>query len=450
MAVEAPPAPPPAATPAPAAPPAAPQREINVADIPRTHDPLSSAPRPGSAREKAFTKLREKTLEQAGKNPATKDYHQQAQPQQEQRPGAPDKPAEAPKPPEKPAEQPPEKPAEAPTKPAEASPPTKPEDRAKVSPWKLVDSYKAQNTKLQAEIAELRQTSANPEEVTRLTDRATKAEARVKELEDSMRFVDYQQSSEFKTKYQEPYQKQWDRTMGELAEFSVRDDSGNERPFTAQDMLQIVQMPVGQARKLCEELFGSGANDVMAHRLEIKRLFDQMNTALEDAKKNGGERIKQAGEQVKAANATIEKLVKDTWTAEMEAISNHETNKQWFNPREGDTEFNARLDKGDKLFVEAVNAAQNTSPKQTTEQRKAAIRKMAVVRCRNKAFGPLKLEVSRLQTKLQAAEKELAEYKKGEPPATGQEQRTTNGTETGTTRSRFFSTLHKNLVDKAR
>src|SRR5262245_25103792 len=116
---EAPAAPPPAAPP-----PAAPPPEIKASEM------LSGAtapPRPGSAREALFKDLRKK----AG---MTEEPAQAPTPQQPTPASQPSDPPASPEPGEEP---PTEQPSPGST--PETPPATTPEERKKVSPWKLVD-----------------------------------------------------------------------------------------------------------------------------------------------------------------------------------------------------------------------------------------------------------------------------------------------------------------------
>ena len=61
------------------------------------------------------------------------------------------------------------------------------------------------------------------QERTALTARVEKAEARAKELEDHIRYVDYEKSTEFKEKFDAPYVASWERAMSELSEITVTD-----------------------------------------------------------------------------------------------------------------------------------------------------------------------------------------------------------------------------------
>ncbi len=397
-------APAPPATPA--APPANPgsavpssKGEIHV--VPQPVAP-AEAPKPGTTRSKVFDDLRKKA-----KNPGVSD---------EPAARTSEKPASAPSKPE------------GATEPGSGSEPTEPtplpgtapaDDKGKkVSPWKLVDEWKGKYASLEKQLSELKTGTVSPEDKVKFDERITKAETRAKELEDHIRFVDYSKSEEFKTKFVDPYEKAWSRAMSELNEITIEDGNGGSRPVAPQDMLDLVNLPLGKAREIADNVFGAFANDVMEHRKEIKRLFEAQNEALDEAKKNGTERIKQAQETTQKQIAELHKQVTANWTKENEAITKDEKVGKYFTPVEGDEQGNQRLAKGFEL-VDKAFSENPLDPKLTPEQRAAVVKRHAAVRNRAAGWGRLRYQNEQLEAKLAALEKELGEYKTGEPPTAG-------------------------------
>lgn len=335
------------------------------------------------------------------------------------------KPGEA-APEPKPAEgTPAPKPAEGePAKPAEGTPaaePAKtPEGKSgKVSPWKLVEEYKGKLNKVEAELAEVRKGAMPTEERQALETRAAKAEGRVKELEQHLTFVDYSKTEEFAKKYVAPYEAKWKSAMTEMQELSITDPAtGQARPVTANDLLTLVNMPLQKAREVANELFGDFADDVMAHRKDIRSLFDAQQAALEDAKKNGAERIKQAEEQAKAQRETVQKQVSEGWKKENDAVLADDKVGVYFRPKEGDENWNKRLSKGFEL-VDRAFAENPLDPKHTPEERASIIRRHAAIRNRAASWGALRGENDALSARVAELEKELGQYKASEPGANG-------------------------------
>lgn len=394
----------PTARPTPAgAPSAVPASSGEIHVTPGKLTPVAPAePKPGSAK----AKLRESLEAKSNANPRT------AVP-----PAAkPATPAAAPRPGEA-------TPAAAPAaEPGAVAEPPKPgestavdgKDGKKPSPWKLVEDYKAKATKAETELAELRKNVLPDHDRKALEERASKAEARAKELHQKLIDKDWAESDEYK-KQQEDYSNTWKVAMAEMQGITVADGQGGEREVTAHDLLAIVNMPMAQARKTAEELFGSFANDVMLHRNKIRDMADNQQKTLEAKKAETLTKKQQEAEAQQKAMGELTKTISTTWQQENEAVLKDERYGQFFKPREGDEHWNQRLAKGFELVDKAF--AQNPAdPKLTPEERAAVIRRHAAVRNRAAAWGALRGEVESLQTQLKALNEELAQYKGTEPP----------------------------------
>jgi hypothetical protein len=299
-------------------------------------------------------------------------------------------------------------------------------DGKKPNPWKLVEDYKGKATKAETELAELRKQLTPENDRKALEDRAAKAEARAKQLEEHMTYVDYSQTEEFKAKYVEPYDKAWKVAMAELKDIKVGDGQGGERDVHPNDLLTIVNAPLAKARQMADEFFGPFANDVMAHRNEIRGLYDKQAAALEEAKKTGLTKKQQETEAQKKAMGELSQVISNTWKQENEAVLKDEKYGSLFKPREGDEHWNQRLAKGFELVDKAFS--QNPAdPKLTPEERASVIRRHAAVRNRAAAWGALRGEVESLSAANKALKEELAQYKGTEPPGGPGRSATTGG-----------------------
>lgn len=307
---------------------------------------------------------------------------------------------------------------------AETTLEAEPKKEKKVSPWRLLDEWKktASDWKTKAETAEQelsRIKAGGPAEPPKdLVDRLKATEAKVKEYEDHLRFLDYQRHPEFVQKYQQPYEQAWKRATSELAEVAVTDPStGAARPATAEDMLALVNLPLGKAREYANQIFGEFADDAMAHRKEIKSLFDAQQTALKEARENGAARVKQEQEQTQAQRAQLTKFVTETWTEANRAAVTDEKYGKYFTPIEGDQQGNASLAKGFELADKAFGKNPN-DPNLSEAERKDIIRMHAALRNRAAAFGRLRQWVEQRDNRIAELEKELEDYKKSEPGTT--------------------------------
>lgn len=337
--------------------------------------------------------------------------------------------------------------------PADQQPAADGKPAGKANPWKLFDAEKKARAAAEQEVQRLKTSVVPEQERTAIMARVEKAEARAKELEDHIRFVSYEKSTEFKDQYQAPYEQAWKRATMELSEIAVVDPiSGQQRAVTSQDILELVNLPLGKAREVADEMFGKFADDVMGHRKEIRGLFEKQNQALEDAKKNGGVREQQTREQYQKQQAALAQTVQQAWKEADEGFLSDKVNAQYFRPKtveEGkeftpeEKEWNEALERGFKLVDEAwgTNAM---DPKLTPEQRAAAIKKNVAVRNRAAAFGPLKRLTKRLEAKIAQLEKDLQQYSGSTPNAGGS---VPNGqVQTGKTAQQAF---HDRLVKVA-
>lgn len=384
-----PPAAPPA-TPDPKAPPAAPQE-----------------PKQPDSRSDMFDRLRKKG-----------NVETPPEPKPQERPG--EEAIEGEEPHEEGQEKPPADPK---------APPVTPEEKKKQSPWKLVTEYKQRYAEseqraldFEKEIKAIK-SGQLPKEV---QDRVAKIEARNKELEDEMRFVRYEGSQEFKEKYQTPYEKAWSRAMSELGELTIQAEGGQPRQVNSQDMLDLVNLPLGKARELANALYGDFANDVMQHRKEIRNLYEQRTNALEEAKKTGAEREAQMTEKQKKLYSEITDGVKSEWQKAQEAALADEQNGRFFKPVEGDDEWNSHLEKGFQ-FADSAMSSNPLDPSLSPEDRAKIVRKHNAMRNRAAAYAPMKYKIGRLEAKIAELEKDLGQFKQSEPKTGGDQPSNANG-----------------------
>lgn len=338
-------------------------------------------------------------------------------------PGAPKSPAKPAKPAAKPAEaEEPEAKLDDEAKPGEeAKPEEKPgpegkpgepaaEKPGKTSPWKLVESYKKSNAQLQQEIAELR-TSMKPGELPKEhQEKFAAIEARNKELEDEIRHVNFSKSKEFAEQYQKPYEEAWVNAIADLKELVITNEDGSSRAATAQDLIALSNMPLGQARATAKEWFGDSADDVMAHRRTIRDLSDKQTKALEESKKGGSERDQQRTAEMQAKQkARSEESAKVWKSVNEEAMAKYE----YLRPVEGETERNEKLEKAQKFVDETLKRSVNSA--KTEQERDEILRSHAAVRNRAIGFSTLKHENASLRARVAELEKSMSEFQASEP-----------------------------------
>lgn len=406
----------PAAAGAPSAVPAS-SGEIHV--TPRGSTPTPAAtppPKTESAKGRMFKALQEKADKGANNRPGA------AAPA-----AAPAKPAE---PPAKPAAAAAAPAAAAEPKLGEGAPAAEPKpgegtpastavdgkDGKKPSPWKMVDEYKGKLAKAEADLAALKDNQLPENDRKAYEERATKAEARAKQLEEIMADHDFSQTQDFQSNFVKPYDDAWRVAMTELKGVQVSDGQGGARDINPNDMLTLVNMELAQARHVANEYFGDFANDVMNHRNQIRDLYNKQQAKLKAEKEGRTAKKQQETEAQTKAQQQMTETITATWKAENEAVLKDEKYGALFKPREGDEQWNQRLAKGFEL-VDRAFSQNPADPKLTPEERAAVIRRHAAVRNRAAAWGSLRGEVERLTAENKALTDELSQYKQTEPPA---------------------------------
>jgi hypothetical protein len=320
-------------------------------------------------------------------------------------PAEPPKPADTP-----PAETP--KPDDTPPAPAPAP---EPKDKGKVNPWKLVDEHKAARAAAESRLAELQKLVPDPAAVAESKTRLESAEAKVKALEQTLGFLDYQQTEEFKTKHVLPYEAAWQKAAKELAQIQVKIPGTDQiRQATAEDLLTLVNMNVGEAQAIAQESFGPLAERMMAWRDKIRDLFDSQQDALKAAKENGDKWKKDQIERVTNTTKALGERIGKVFMDSNAAILKEPNHGKWLSKVEGDEELNATLDRGFAISKEAFEL-NPFDPDLTPEQQQRGARLHSAVYNRAAAYNRLLLENTRLGKKLEEAMKKLDAYKVSEP-----------------------------------
>lgn len=328
----------------------------------------------------------------------------------------------------------------------EKAPETKPPellDKKKDSPWKLVDKFKQRTIALEQELQTLRSQVKDPKEAQVITQRLTQAEQRVQELEQEMRYHDFTKTNEFRTQYQEPYEKAWKAAISDLEGISFADPvTGQERALNAQDLIDIVGLPLGKARALATQLYGDFANDVMTHRKSILDLYQKQQSAIEDARKNGGEHLKQRNQQMQQARAAIAQETRTAFEAATKKGLEDPKYSRFLTPIEGDEAGNQQLERGYK-FVDEAFKLNPSDPRLSKEDRAKIAEKHAVVRHRAAAFGRMRSQLLKAEAKIAALNKELDGFRSSNPGGgEGQAQRSGEPSQ-GSARDRLMGRLEK-------
>ena len=316
--------------------------------------------------------------------------------------------------PPKAPEKAPQTPAEPPKTQGEQTPPAQ-EQKAPVEAkgekkpgaWQLKERYEKLAREYEKRAVEAESKLAQMGDADKLRQRAEQAETRLKELDEHIRYVDYSKSEEFKTKYQQPYEEAWTHAVNDLKELQVSLPDGNQRTGTVQDLLALANLPLGEARRRANDMFGEAADDVMAHYRKVRELSSAQTRALEEARKNGAERQTQ---QTTAQKTAMEQTAKLFHQFREEDSAKYD----FLKPKEGDEQWNSKLKQATD-YVDSAFSSSSSDPRLTPEQRAEIVRKHASVRGRAIGFTTLKMENTRLKNELAERDKIIAQYKGGEP-----------------------------------
>lgn len=331
----------------------------------------------------------------------------------------PEKPAET-KPGEKPAEtKPEEKPAE--TKPGEEAKPAEGkagehpagEDKKNLGPWQRTHAAERRVKELEAELSKVRSAKPgdDPEKVELRTKYETAEKAR-KVLDEEMRFLNYERSSEFQEKHYKPYVETWRRAEAAIKDLKIPVEGGEPRAATIEDLSRIVQIGSNEeALERAEALFGTPAKAafVMTLRNQLRESHHQMESAKAEWRGKGEERQRawQAQqEQEQKANEERGKYYSDLWNQfNQSALEQH---KDWFVAAEDDAEGAELLKRGFELADLAWNGSDKLEPEKLIALRSAERNKAA-------AFRYMVHLKAKADARIAELEKQIAEFEKSEP-----------------------------------
>lgn len=293
------------------------------------------------------------------------------------------------------------------------------EGKKKINPWKVIDQHKAERSKLEKEMAELRKQIVAPE--TRKSEVAELEALRKekKELLDTLRFKDYEQHPDFKEKYDKPYKDAWKFSVRNLTGITKISEDGNRaialsREDLANDLLELVNMTTPKARERAEEMFGESANDVMIERDKIKAAFDQRSEALERARTEGAAKDEAEQKERREKAEALSSELKTIYDKANDYHSKDPKMREFFQPIDGDQEANDILEKGYKMVDEAF-ARSPMDPSLTPAERASLVKKHAAVRHRSAAFGRVRYLLQKERAERAEDRKKLEQYESTVP-----------------------------------
>lgn len=315
-------------------------------------------------------------------------------------------------------------------KPDEKKPEQKPEEKppGRKTGWQMYHEEKKRVEELQTKVGDLnRQLSERAKapqdfkiddhpEFKSTKEKLTRYEKQLQELEDKIRFVDYESSEEYKQKFHAPYVEAWQHGKASIEQMKVLTAEGQQpRNGTIEDLQRIVSAPSAEdAAQIAEDLFGSSAKAAYALSLRDRIIQKHQDAirARDEFKTKGAEQAKMSAAEQERQNAERAKVFN---TVADEAVEKY---PQWFKPEDGDERGNELLEIGFML----ANAAFGGQIKdgKTGELRDPTPEEIPLIHAqmRNKAagFDRLAYKNQKLQSRVNELEEMLDKYEKTEPP----------------------------------
>ncbi len=315
----------------------------------------------------------------------------------------------------------------------------KPIDKTKVSPWKLVDRFKERALTAEKESLDLKERLSKIPNLEESLKRIETVEARNKELEEEIKYQNYSKSKEYQENHEKPLQAAWGKAIKDLSQLDVMDEAGAViRKATADDLLNLARMPLGEARKTATAMFGDSVNDVMMHRKDIIALSEKQQEALDNARKAGTDREQQWSAQQQAITKEIITLYEQSKAVAASKL-------EYLKPKEGDEEWNGALTKAQTLVDTAFNQS-SYDPRLSPEQRAKLVKSHAAIRNRAIAYSAQKIEINRLRSELAKRDEKLKQYESSEPTAGNGSREAAQDTPAATPMARAMQRMQKQAV----
>lgn len=332
---------------------------------------------------------------------------------------SPDKPAEpVDKAPDKVSDKFPDKaPDKAPDKPGDKQPVSAPELR------KAYETLKSEHSNLRKEIETLKTAKpAEDPEKKQMAEKLTAAEKRLAQLDETVRFTNYERSDEYKDKYLKPYTEAYVMGRKKFATLDIVEKAIEvedpatgertkkiiqaERPATEADFDSFVAIADDrEARKVAKQLFGDDAAIAMQHREKVHELNAVRQGALDEYQKNGVERDKQRAEMTAKQRAELD--------AEWNRINTATAEKypHLFKEIADDKQGNELLAKGYAFVDRAFGPDAQKMPPQELVKLHAQIRNRAA------AFGRQVLVTKRQAAQLKELQEKIKALEESGPGA---------------------------------
>lgn len=309
----------------------------------------------------------------------------------------------------------------------EAAQPPKP--KGTFNPVKELKVERARAAQLEARLKELEGRITPDNDRTEWQKKLESTAARNKELEDAIRHVRYEKSTEFRDKYQAPYEQALGQAINVLGKIPVVDPAtGQQRAANEEDLFELINADPVQQIELAETKFGKLAGKAISHAEKVSDLLASRNQALQEAQKNGAARESELQQRTQAQEKQVldytNKLFADTFKSYQE----HPETGVFLKPIEipdgqeatpEEAEYNEAVQKG----ISGVESAWKVRPDQakTRAELDTILKQRVKFGARAAAFPALFLQNKRAQAKIKALEASLKQYEGTSPEAGGRQ-----------------------------
>ena len=321
------------------------------------------------------------------------------------------------------------------TKPPEAKPET---TEPKAKPATLRDALARSKTeaaewktKYEAAVAEAAKPKPDPEKEQLTKDREAWQKQR-EDLENELKFANYERTTEYKEKYQAPFLKAYEQGKTLTAAMSIKEpdktdefgevtEAGKPRKATEADWDALMSITdEDAANKFIAERFGHNAARITVLRDKVMDLHGAMREAVEDFRKQAGTR----DVQLRELTAKQQKETSDRW----HQANSHAAEKfpQYFAPDPDDPKGNEMLATGTRLtdLAFGVLDAAEIPKLPPTVQAKLVNGKLppaemtllhSAIRNRSAAYDRLTYRLAQRDADIAKLREQLSGYEKSEP-----------------------------------
>ena len=274
----------------------------------------------------------------------------------------------------------------------------------------------------------------SPEDPAPVLAKIKTLEERNADLEKRIALVDYEQSQEFATKYDQPYRQMWQRATSAFSQLTVKEPAGTDettgepvfrpRHATEADLVKLGALPLSELDEAAAQMFGPSAPRAVQYIERLRDLAEAKQNAIAEAQHKAGEWKSQREMMTKAE----QKARDDAWRATNKALE--EKFPKAFKPEEGNTDDASAHTKGFALSDLVFLGQEGLTPEQiealppafkdTVKSRQPLtpaqrVKLHAIARLKMANHDRQVARVKKLSARVAELEKTLADYEQSEP-----------------------------------